>query len=667
MDRPKHRWFIVSALILGAGLLLLAHPWISTPEPAHAPAAVATTYPAEPLSHHSEPPVEAPALAATAMPPATTSQTVENGTFRGRVIDAVTRQPVSKFEVQLYQGPRGIARLGKQPITQQFESKTGRFTWKQAPTGQWSVTVAAKGYQAFEIAQLRIDAGEAMQELVLPLMRGYTLRGRVFDRSSGAGIGEALIEVREPRAVARRGADAQRFEKAGDDGSFVIEGVPGGDIVIAVTSRTHASRSLDVLVNDTTAPLEIELSSGGTIAGFVAGPDGNPVPGLVMLFGADAPAMKREDNGAFFIPHLAAGRYVLQANTAVGNGRLEIVLAEDENRTNVVLKVTAGRSIRGVITGLTSEQLEQTHVSLQPKGGGYFIARVDGRGAYALGGVPPGRVRLTARAAFSRALHKTLDMPADKDVVLDLVFPQGSRLTGRVTQGGKPVPDTGIWLRPVDDPSTEYMGSTKEDGRYEIDGLVAGEYSLTADEAVSRKVTIAGDATLDIEIPSVQLGGRVIEDGTAVPVVDADVFVRGMETATSRVHNDEDTDHFGNFELTGLEPGAVTLTVFKPGYGMYRERIAYSTPITNRTIRLKRGSGVELKVRTNRGEPVQGGVLLSEEVPGNDWGVDLYIPLDSEGVGSVPGTLAGSKITVIHERDRVVIPEWDGQPLDVKF
>jgi hypothetical protein len=36
-------------------------------------------------------------------------------------------------------------------------------------------------------------------------------------------------------------------------------------------------------------------------------------------------------------------------------------------------------------------------------------------------------------------------------------------------------------------------------------------------------------------------------------------------------------------------------------------------------------------------------------------------------VGSLPSTLAGSKITVIHERDRVVIPEWDGQPLDVRL
>lgn len=602
MDRPKHRWFIVSALIVGVGLQLLARPWMFTTQPARVPASVATIHPAEPLPDQSEPSAEAASTATTTTPAATPPPSEAGGTFRGRVIDAVTRKPVPEFEVRLGRVQYGMLRQSDAAVVQTFQSKTGRFAWKRAPAGKWDVAVAARGYQPFEIADLTIDSGEVTRELVLPLMRGYTLRGRVFDKGSGGGIGGATIEVREPRAVARRGSDAERYEQANADGSFVIEGVPGGDIVIGATARGHAPRYLEVVVDDSTEHLEIGLSAGGTVAGVVVAQDGQPVSGFVMLGSSVRPdMMKLDETGAFSFPNSGAGRYVLRANTTAGTARHEFVLAEDERRVDIVLKVVGGRSIRGVITGLTSEQLKQTHVSLQSKAG-YFQATVDDRGAYALSGVPPGRASLTVRG-MSRMIHRSVDVPADKDMVLELVFPPGSRLTGRVTQGGKPIPDTAIWLQPVSDTNTEYLGRTGEDGRYQIDGIVAGEYNIRAEDDISRRITIAGDAKLDIDIPSLQLGGRVIEDGTSVPVVDADVFVRGMEAATSRVHNDENTDHFGNFQLTGLEPGAVTLSVYKPGYEMYREQIAYASPITNRIISLRRSSGVEIRVHASNNEP----------------------------------------------------------------
>ena len=47
---------------------------------------------------------------------------------------------------------------------------------------------------------------------------------------------------------------------------------------------------------------------------------------------------------------------------------------------------------------------------------------------------------------MSRYPHKSIDVPADKDVVLDIVFPPGARVSGRVTQGAKPAADRSIWV-----------------------------------------------------------------------------------------------------------------------------------------------------------------------------------------------------------------------------
>ncbi|MGH9370977.1 MAG: hypothetical protein ACRD15_05545, partial [Vicinamibacterales bacterium] len=104
-------------------------------------------------------------------------------------------------------------------------------------------------------------------------------------------------------------------------------------------------------------------------------------------------------------------------------------------------------------------------------------------------------------------------------------------------------------MTPVGSDDSTYQTHTKEGGRYEIEGLVAGEYRLRADEDVERTITITGDTTLDIDIPSVQVGGRVIEDGSAVPIIGADVFLRGTEDATARVSGQRTTDHFGQFKL----------------------------------------------------------------------------------------------------------------------
>src|SRR5262249_6420673 len=93
-----------------------------------------------------------------------------------------------------------------------------------------------------------------------------------------------------------------------------------------------------------------------------------------------------------------------------------------------------------------------------------------------------------------------------------------------------------VWMAPVENKSNlMYRANTSEDGHYEIESLPPGEYRLRADEDISRNVTMAGDAVLNIDIPLAQLAARVTEAGGTVPIVGANVYVRGSAPETARV------------------------------------------------------------------------------------------------------------------------------------
>ena len=666
MDLPKHRRLILLgiALVAGSASLVLSLPWTSSPDPIALPATTST--PQLPERELEPPRVEAAAPAPTAAP-------AESGTFRGRVLDAATRQPVPQFEVQLVGVPRGHIRGNEPRVAQTFESADGRFAWQRAPVGAWSVMVTAPGYQQFRFDGLSIVAGKTTRESVMPMRRGHTLKGRVFDQGSGAGIGDAWVAFRDasdpwPNTDPTR----ERSEKSKEDGTFVLDGVPGGEMIVMVGAKDHANRELAVVVSDDTPPMEIGLAAGAKIAGMVLGPDGTPAQkGHLMLAGPGIPFVKElDESGSFSFAHRPAGRYQLNARTPVGNAQLEVELAENEIREDLVLKVSEGRSVRGVIRGLRPEQLARTFISVRSVAkSASFTANPDAQGAYIVRGVPPGRAEIHVSANMSRHTTKSLDVPADKDAVLDIVFPLGGRLSGRVTQDGKAAADRNIWVGSAGGGSNDgYQARTNQDGRYEIEGVPPGEYRVSVGQDASRVVSMASDAVVNIDIPLVQLGGRVVEEGGTVPIVGAGVHLIGSESQTAHVRNYKEADDFGQFRLTGIEPGEIMLTVYKRGYEMYREKMVYSSPIKDKTITLRKSAGVEVTVQADGSGERARPLYVTEQMPGSNYGIGLWVPLDLEGVGHLPSALAGSTLRIQRQGSTpVVIEDWDGQSLNLKL
>ena len=201
-----------------------------------------------------------------------------------------------------------------------------------------------------------------------------------------------------------------------------------------------------------------------------------------------------------------------------------------------------------------------------------------------------------------------------------------------------------------------------------MEGVSPGEYRISVGEEASRIVTIAGDTVVNFDIPLVQIGGRIVEEGGTVPIVGAGVHVIGSEPQTAVVRSYKERDDFGEFHLVGVEPGEVVLTVYKPGYEMQREKIAYSAPITNKTITLRRSAGVEVRVQPASGDTQIRQLFVNERMPDSDYGIALWIPVDREGIGYLPSALAGSRLRIRRSGSQpVVIEKWNGQSLDLKL
>jgi hypothetical protein len=666
MDRPKHRrfFFLGIALLAGGTLLLLGRQRAPSSEPPALSAKEPTAQQTMPKIDRAEPIIPADATASAASTRAAAPTQKATTGLRGQVVDAVTRQPVNEFTVMLARIERaGIGATRHEPITRKFTSQTGRFTW-DLDAGYWHAAVQGPGYQQFDLGEREFLADKSTPELVVPLLRGNALRGRVFDQSTGAGLPDAGVGFREAGTDDdSRGLPA--FVRSQGDGSFTLDGVPAGDIVLTVGASGYAYRELELAVDEETQPIEIALSVGGTIAGVVKTLSGAPVKGDIFLEGSTNYFGGSDENGRFSYTHMRPGRYTVSAQTGAGSALQDFVLGQDERKDDIVLIVGGGRSVRGIIAGLRPEQLSHAYLLLRPESTReLFSARPDAQGAYVLNGVPPGRAVISVRGG-GREFDKPVDVPADRDAALDIVFPAGARLSGRITRGGQSAANNSVWMQLADDRSgILYRASSSADGQYEIEGLPPGEYRLRADEDISRLITVAGDAVLNIDIPSVQLAVRVVEDGGAVPVVGANAYVRGSEPETARVRGDKQTDDFGEFRLTGIEPGDIMLLIYKPGYELHREKLAYSAPIT-KTITLRKSAGVDVRVKPGS-RRFPRGFTLTQYIPNNDYQIDLWMPLDREGLCHVPAALAGTSFHVGRFSGKpIVFEEWDGQSFEL--
>lgn len=336
--------------------------------------------------------------------------------------------------------------------------------------------------------------------------------GTVTVRRAGGPVPGAAVRVLD--AVRGAGAYAASAEVAADHrGVARVPGLPEGPVLVEVTPPGEPPVRLSLEASR--GALEVDLPADGIEGRVVAAADGSPVPGASVRAWSPEPAAgdvaealrlrgftaAADGAGRFRFPSLPAGPWVLEASgRGLGTARtgpvrvlrgggatpVEIALAR-AGRVAGTVRDGAGRPVPGAFV----EATDTATGALLPGG----RARADAAGSFALGGLAPGPLVLTARAGgIGASPPEPLSLAPGEERTLDLsLLPGGTLEILVVGPGAAPLPDASVEVRdflgipvPLEEGSggagapLRAEGRTGPDGRLRVPGIRAGVYRVRA-------------------------------------------------------------------------------------------------------------------------------------------------------------------------------------------
>ncbi|HSB72580.1 MAG TPA: carboxypeptidase regulatory-like domain-containing protein [Candidatus Methylomirabilis sp.] len=515
--------------------------------------------------------------------------------------------------------PLGTIRLVSAPTT---ASVSGRVTDAAAGTVLAGVTVTATGGAGTLTATTGVDGGYSISGVMpgtLTLMAskaGYQDASATGTAVAGVTIqfSPALPPVGQapPTTATVRGTVLDAITRAPLAGATLSLGTGG--------SGTTDAAGLVTLIEVPAGTYSGTVSAGGYIShGFTAVlPGGSSLDlGTVLLTSLTAPGslmglvVDAATNQA-----LAGARLALAGNTAVTAttlasgvvtlpdlppGRVDFTLTKDgysslsgfatiapAATTDLeVLRLSPLRTtaaIRGTVTdGATGAAL--AGVAVQVAGTVPLSATTNAAGSYELADVQPGEVTITASKAGYAPASATTTLVAGAILTFSPVLGagadtgEGGALVGSALDGGTGEPFAGATVRLVGDgaPST----TTSATGAFSLPLYVDRPWVFYIEATApgylgeTRYIAVFPDAPTYLA-PFIlarpgagRLAGRVVAVETETPLAGVTLNVLGSQDSTV-------TDESGAFLLTGLDAGALSLALSKPGYGTARVDTAVS-------------------------------------------------------------------------------------------
>lgn len=430
--------------------------------------------------------------------------TVPGTTLSGRVVADATGLPVENALVIIEdQIPAQVIAFDADENTWSASARTdssGAFRLEHVAAGAHVLRATASGLGASWTARAEFSANDSIE---LRLGQPGTLAGRVAHEDGRAWRGAIVIA-----SFMRMEGGIERFSYgmgvADEDGQYSITDLPAGNYVLLNVLDTSpgqssvASRQVHVNAGATTTANLPDTIDGPRFHGRVLDADGVPLGGLDVTLqprGVDDDSswrsVRADAEGRFSFAGLPSAGYEVFVGESLGERFVwaETITVSKAGDFEHDIRLGAG-SIRGQATS-NEGLIAGAFVMLQrAEPGGFVFAgrvRTDARGVFTferlqLGTyqaiVFPGQKGLAPRA--SAELWIALNGPP---VACEIAIERGASLTV-VARDASGTPLPGVALDFVDGAGHAHSfranDVTGPDGRYEIDGLAAGRWTVSA-------------------------------------------------------------------------------------------------------------------------------------------------------------------------------------------
>jgi RNA polymerase sigma factor (sigma-70 family) len=616
----------------------------------------------------------------------------------GRVIERASGKPVPGVRVAL--SPVQMMGAGYRPTVTDDE---GRFQFTDAEAGTFQLVVRDDELNLVgSVARVTLVPLQTLGNVELMVDAGATVSGTVVG-ADGRPVEGSLVGY---RAADRMGPGSGR-QLTSPDGAFRLAGlVPGRYQLFADSApvgSTRAESSIDVPAQGLSG-ITLKLagpSDGLTLTGRVLRPDGAPAAGVLVRAeregrrtGMPAGAAESGPDGSFQMALAAPARTRVVAWHPQDGFAESLVDLSSSSAAPIELRLQSGAVIGGTVKWNDGAPAAGISVAVTRQEGMvvYASATSGEDGRFQIGSLADGRytVRATRKlgpwnrwTSREQPSLRLIDLGAGErrlDVEL-IVARGGKRISGTVAwKDGKPAVGTRVIASREENGRAykphqhhiEHSGSASEDGRFVIDDVEEGSFTLWADRPGSPEAQQTGVQAGRNDVRIVLKDGAsvagVVVGGDRRPMVDFSIqavpAALPNETPQQRFTREDAArngerlqvrDPAGAFELTGLPAGSYELKVTTSTGGATRS-VTVAEGERKTGLRLEIGGGARVTgkvVEHGSGAPLAG-LRVSSNIAGR-W---LEAKTNQEGGFELDGVLPGEKVMVqVRPDQNDLVPE----------
>lgn len=369
----------------------------------------------------------------------------------------------------------------------------GRFRFDSIPPATWAVEARDQTREA-ELQRIEVTSGTS-RDIELRLEDPDQLIVFVTNR-----LGEPVANA-DVSASPKDRSERRAFGDT-DAGGRVTLWVATGPAEVEVGHPQLLDVSREIVLEPGPNELDVQLGPGGEISGVVRSVDGTPIRGVTVEASEEPPDVGGDNEraislrrlnrvlrppirtvsdfgGNFHVAGLDRGRYYLVARLAgYTEGQLpDAIELDGQSIGGIEIVLEPGASIRGSVTGLDNADLASAEVQAW-KGVLFRNTNPGIDGNFELSALSPGTWQVSATTGDRRSSAQEINLePGRPGASVELRFEPGLRLSGQVLFAGEPA--TGGFVNALLQ-GQEQRRRTRTDhqGRFEMDGLAAGNYEL---------------------------------------------------------------------------------------------------------------------------------------------------------------------------------------------